>query len=362
MTVARTSLAERARRQARACGQLGSPLYATLLERVAEDIEAGGPAWDVMCDQRLASGSAPTLRLMGAMHRLVLEGRAPALTRHYPTTADGGGGPGAGSGDPWPGFRAALQTHRAALRERVDDPVQTNEVGRAGALICGLAVVVRETGLPLRLLELGASAGLNLNLDRFAYEVRPGGDVVGDPASPVRIVLESAGTRPPLDTIPAVVDRAGCDARPVDATTASGRLTLLSYVWPDQAERVRLLEGAIELAHRAPTAVDERSAAAWVRGHLAGERPGVATVVCHSILVQYLDPSEREDLDGVLAEAGRRADERAPLARLSMEPAGERADVRLIMWPGGEERLLARAGYHGRPVQWLAGAGLGVSR
>lgn len=277
----------------------------------------------------------------------------PALARHCPTSSATAGG------DTWHDFQAALTTHRTTLRERIADPVQTNEVGRAGAMIGGLALVARETGLPLRLLEVGASAGLNLNLDRFAYELRPEGGVIGDPASPVCISLEFEGPPPPLDGFPAVVDRAGCDARPVDPATAAGRLTLLSYVWPDQAPRVRLLEGAIELARRAPTAVDARRAAAWLGEHLAERRPGMATVVMHSILVQYLDPAERERLDRVLAEAGNRADERAPLARLSMEPAGERADIRLSVWPGGEERLLARAGYHGRPVQWLLD---GISR
>jgi hypothetical protein len=80
---------------------------------------------------------------------------------------------------------------------------------------------------------------------------------------------------------------------------------------------------------------------------------GVATVVFHSIVMQYLSTGDRRLVEELFEEAGRRASVAAPLARLAMEPAGEMADVRLTLWPGGTERLIARAGYHGRPVFWL---------
>ena len=54
----------------------------------------------------------------------------------------------------------------------------------------------------------------------------------------------------------------------------------------------------------------------------------------------------------VIHAAGERATGAAPLAWLRMEPAGERAELRLTTWPGGEERVLGTAGYHGHPVWW----------
>lgn len=279
---------------------------------------------------------------MGAVHRVVLEGRAPRLARHYPTAAEWEGEPPAE--DAWSALWATLEEHLAELRLRVEDPVQTNEVGRAAALLGGFSLVARSTGLPLRVLELGASAGLNLRFDRFAYEVR--GALVGDPALPVRLADAFEG-RPPVTVMPEVVERSGCDRRPVDPTTEEGRLTLLSYVWPDQSERVALLRGAIEVARQFPARIDAAPASRWLGTNLAGP-PGTATVVFHSIVMQYLERTERETLEDTLGTAADRATTDTPLARLAMEPAGEVTEVRLTLWPGGENRVVARAGYHGR--------------
>ena len=350
MTGPRETLVRRIRRQSRACADLGSSLYAVLLDRVAGDVEAGGPSWEVLCGHELPTGSSPALRLMGAAHRIVLEGRATELARHYPTA---GGRLAKDASEVWPAFRAVLSEHERELRRRMGDPVQTNEVGRAAALVGGFALVASTTGLPLRVLEIGASAGLNLRFDRFAYEVAR--EPVGEARSPVHITGAFEGTPPPVDVPLEVVERRGCDTRPIDPTTEVGRLTLLSYVWPDQTERVQLLEAAIELARRVPAAVDEERAHSWLEAHLARPGPGAASVVCHSIVMQYLEPSERDAVEQVIASAGARATTERPLARLAMEAAGKLADVRLTIWPGGGERLIARAGYHGRPVHWLAG-------
>jgi hypothetical protein len=104
--------------------------------------------------------SALALRLMGAVHRLVLRGDAPALARHYPSA---GGRPG----DPWPPFLDVLRDWREELAPMIEQPVQTNEPGRCAALLGGFLEVARDTGLPLRLLEVGASAGLNLRFDAY---------------------------------------------------------------------------------------------------------------------------------------------------------------------------------------------------
>ena len=350
MTGPKETLARRIRRQSRACAGLGSSLYAVLLDRVADDGEAGGPSWEVLRGHELPPGSSPALRLMGAVHRIVLEARASELARYY-TTA--GGRLVEDASEAWPAFRAVLREHERELRRRMGDPVQTNEVGRAVALVGGFALVRRLTGLPLRVLEIGASAGLNLRFDHFAYEVA--GELVGHTRSPVRITGAVEGRPPPVDVPLEGVERRGCDTRPIDPTSEEGRLTLLSYVWPDQTERVQLLGAAIELAHRVPATVDGERADSWLETRLAHHSPGAASVVCHSIVMQYLEPSERDAVEHVLAGAGARATAERPLARLAMEPAGELADVRLTTWPGGAERLIARAGYHGRPVHWLAG-------
>jgi hypothetical protein len=322
-------------------------LYAYLLERSADDTEAAGPAWSVLAGHELdPPGSALALRLMGAVHRLVLQGRAPSLATHYPS-AGGGGEPR----DAWPAFRTTLEEQREELRGLIVRPVQTNEVGRSAALLGGFLLVAQETGLPLRVLELGASAGLNLRWDRYRYEANGVG--WGDPASPVRIADPFVGRPlPPLETSARVVERGGCDPRPLDPTSEEGLLTLLSYVWADQRGRLRLLRDALVVASRLPVGVEAAPAADWLAARLADKRGGRATVVYHSIVMQYLDVAENERLGEVFAEAGSRASRTAPLARLALEPGGEEAELRLTTWPGGEERLLATSGYHGRPVRW----------
>jgi hypothetical protein len=281
-------------------------------------------------------------RLMAGVHRLVLRGDAPELAVHYPSV---GGTPH----EPWPAFLATLREHGDELRRRLDDPIQTNEIARCAPLLGGFLEVARTTGLPLRLLEIGSSAGLNLRFDRYRYQL---GDADwGPPESPVAVRARLEG-EPPLSTPLTVGSRAGCDARPVDPTSAEGRLTLESFVWADQLERFARLRAACALAEEVAADVAEARAADWIERRLAERARGLATVVFHSIVIEYLSAEERGRFEAALAGAGEQATAEAPLAWLRMEPAGEVADLRLTLWPDGEELLLAETGYHGDPVVW----------
>lgn len=337
-------------RQVRWCRELGSPLYAGLLERAVADARDGGVVSELLAPWAGArEGDVPALRLLGAVHRIVLEGGARDLEAFYPSVE---GDPT--RGDPWPAFRAVLSSDGERIAELMRRPVQTNEVGRSAALLGGFLVVARETGLPLRLLELGASAGLNLRWDHYRYDRAGGG--WGDEASPVRVEEPFAGAgRPPLDVAVRVLERRGCDARPVDPTGEEGRLTLLAYVWPDMTARFERLSSALEVARLVGARVDEADLLAWLAATpLTG--PGAATVVFHSIVMQYLPRESRARVSELLDEAGAAATAAAPLAWLRLEPGSKtaQAEVRLRTWPGGEERLLATARFHGPPVRWLA--------
>ncbi|MGI8608769.1 MAG: DUF2332 domain-containing protein [Candidatus Dormibacteria bacterium] len=334
--------------QAAGCDALGSPLYGELLRRAAEDAGNGGPAWEIL---RGHSADPPltalALRLMAAVHRRVLTGGAPELARHY-ASAHGTMGP-EGAGD---AFLSVLRANVDELSRGVGRPCQTNEPGRAAGLVGGFLTVARESGLPPRVLEVGASAGLNLRWDHFRYQQ----DELswGPPGSPVHLagVFESP---PPFDVSAVVVDRRGCDPNPQDPTLDETRLNLRSSAWPDQVERFHTLEGALEIARAVPAAVDRAEGALWVAEQLARPRPGVATVVYHSIVLQYMGQAGRARFEEVFAAAGARATNDAPLARLAFEPGdGQRAHVHLTTWPGGERRLVATSGYHGRPVRWLS--------
>jgi hypothetical protein len=106
------------------------------------------------------------------------------------------------------------------------------------------------------------------------------------------------------------------------------------------------------VARRVPATVEQANAPDWVTARLAVPVTGVATVVVHSIVLQYLSADERAQLRAAILAAGERASGAAPLAWLRMEPGGEQADVRLTTWPHGEERVVGRAGYHGHPIRW----------
>ena len=347
-----TDLPRRLRAQAEQCALHGSPLTAALLYGAADDYDHGGPTADLLrphADD--PSGTVPSLRLAGALHRLVLERKAPELALHYPSV-----GGTAGVHDLWPVVRRAIAEHLEELRAGVRRPVQTNEVGRSAVLFGGLLHVAAQTGKPLRLLEIGASAGLNLLVDRFAYDVSDGA-ALGDPASPVRLHRPWHRPFPPYDVPMDVRERHGCDPAPLDPRNAADRLTLTSYVWPDQVERFERLRGALDIAAEHGVAVERLTASAFLARELAEPRPGIATVVWHSVVWQYLDPDERAAVRRLLRDARARATEDAPLAHLSLEPerVGDgqfRFQVQLRTGPGETTRLLAECKGHGPPVVW----------
>jgi hypothetical protein len=337
------------RYQSGSCGRLGSTLYEDLLRRAADDFEQGGPTLEVLAGhEEDPGGSALALRFMGAVHRLALDGTAPELADRYDLAdADAEG--------TWQAFRDTLSGHRELLRSLVERPVQTNEVGRCAALLPGFLEVATSTGLPLRLLEVGAAGGLLLRWDAYAYETD--GFAWGPPDSALRIAFELEGAPMPAAVPVEVAERQGCDASPIDLSCAEGRHTLLSYIWPDQAIRLRRARAAIELAGELPVRVERVAAPGWITEQLGRAAPGLATVVYHSVVMQYLTGAERDHFETAIREAGRRASAEAPLAWLRMEPAGGRAELRLSSWPGGEDRRLGYAGYHGTPVDLEAAAG-----
>src|SRR6476469_5501902 len=109
-------------------------MYADLLGRVADDLDAGGPSRELLRGHEDDPGpSGLALRLAGSVHRLVLERRGGALAAYYPSVG-GTWEPEAG----WAAFRTLLEDQPQAVGEWLDRPPQTNEVGRASGLMAGL--------------------------------------------------------------------------------------------------------------------------------------------------------------------------------------------------------------------------------
>ncbi len=337
---------------------LGCPFYDAFSACLETDVEDDGAVARLLEPH----AGAPfehvyVVRLYGALHRCVLDGRAPAVAAHFPSTG--------GDGDARAAFAAfveLLDSDPGVLGDWDARPPQTNEVGRAAALMSGLLVVADALRLPLRLREIGSSAALNLRLDRFWYEQDNVG--FGDPDSAVRFVDLWHGGAPPFDANVEIADRRGCDRDPVDAGTREGALTLLSYLWPEPSERFDRARAAIDLAKTLPVAIDRADARSWVPDQLANRPAGSVTVVLHSIMWQYLDDVTREVIRSSLHEAGRAATPDTPVAWVRLEPHAEDffpPEVRATWWDGSSpephDELLATTGFHGGELDWVYGTG-----
>lgn len=330
-----------------ACRDLGSPLYADLLERARTDLRNGGPVAQLLEGwQGNPIPDALVLRLLGGVHRVVLRGDAPRLARHYPSTGGTPRWP-----ELWADFASVLVEHSAELKQRLQQQVQTNEVRRSAALLGGFLTIAAETGLPLRLLEIGSSAGLNLLWDRYRYEL--GALAWGAADSPVVLRSNWHGAPPAFPPAVEVRDRRGCDLQPIDVRDAEERLRLESFFWPDQPERLEQLRSALSLARQQQPPLTRSAAGPWLREQLAEVSPGVATVVFHSIMWWYIPAAEREQIVADLEQRGRAATKQAPFAWLQLElRSKDHAAIELRLWPGAETRLLGSSDPHGKEVAW----------
>jgi len=315
------------------------------MRSAADDIDAGGVVARLFAGIPNPPGSVPQLRLMGALHYLVLSGHAPDLAAFYPS---------AGGEEPvdavWPVAEAAMEEQFAQVRERLHRTVQTNEPGRSAVLFAGLLWLADRHRRPIRLLEVGASAGLNLIADRYSYVV--GGRELGDPASPLRFV-DPWTPPPPIDLERAasalrIVARAGCDLSPLDPTHADDQLTLLSYIWPDEPHRIDRMRAALSVAERDRVPVAPRRASEWLPETLDAARKDELTVVWHSVMRQYVESEEWAAIERALERRG-------GVVRLSMEPTIDR-EVRMRLTVhdpvDAPEVLLAVCDDHGLPIRW----------
>ena len=331
------------------CGEMGSLLYAGLLRGLLGDYRRDG------LTARLFEGSdgrpvsdALALRYLATAHRLALAGRAPELAQHYPSC----GGEWDGS-DITPQLLDVVRANFEDFELGLQRQVQTNEVGRAPAIISGLAHIAERFQLPLRLLEIGSSAGLLSRLDSYYYD--NGSTQFGNRDSEL-VFPDSWWSRAgqSLDVGLRIEERAASDLSPVDASTAEGRLTMASFIWPDQGARFDRLRAALNIAAITPLPIQQSDAGAWLTSQLSGgPKQGAVTVVFHAIVWQYLPAATQTTVRNAIEQAGMHAWAEAPMAWLQLEPAtNSTAALRLTTWPGGTQTVLADVGYHGANIHW----------
>lgn len=322
-----------------------SPLYSRLALAIADDplllaIAAAAPQTQPVANLFLA-----------AVQYLLIEDHADSLTRFYPTL----GGAGGAGADPYPDFRAFSLAHieeiRTLLRTRL---VQTNAVGRCAALLPAFGVVARlAEAHPMALVEIGASAGLNLLWDRYAYDY---GDGVlwGDPQSPLRLACAVRGDRPPPlpATAPTMASRLGIDLHPIDVHDPGQVRWLRALIWPEHVDRAERLQRAVEMARADPPRMLTGDALALLPEVLAALPSSVDACVFHSFTVNQFTPDARQRLQAILTEHAYTRH----VYRVSLE-GSPHALLRLGVCRGGawERHHLALCEPHGRWIEWLSG-------
>jgi len=306
--------------------QGGSKLYASLARSLADE-----PVVEALVGEHEPKWEAP-LRLFGGVHYLELSG----MVQH-----------------PWAKLRGVLEANLEWLARFVaEQPIQTNEVQRCWGLLPAFLTVA--DGRRLDLIELGPSGGLNLYWDRYAY--RYGDEQWGDRSAGLVLSGRAEGGPPP-DLLRAEVEvgsRIGIDRRPVDVTTDHGARLLEAFVWADQTDRLDRVRRAIEIAREDPPRLLDGDYVEVLPALLAERDLDALTVVYHSVSTVYLRQEERDRLDEILAEEGRRGS----IARISYEvnrdtPTFHGFALDVETWPGGHRRL-ARLDGHANTMEWVS--------
>lgn len=280
-----------------------APLYCELARVVGGDEELLGLVLDAP-----PSAHDPNV-LLAAVHYLVLGGLDHPVARYFSDDA--------AADEAGPAFKDLCLTHRQELSAIMSTRrIQTNECGRSAVLAVGLSAAASRLGQPLALLDAGASAGLNLRLDRYLLDFGAFGRL-GPEHSSVRVACEVRSPKIELPAgLPLISARLGLDRSPVDLADPDGVRWLLACVWPgtgrmDRTAAAILLAGAYPVAVRTGDMVDDLPSA------LAAVGNGPVAVIT-SWSYSYLSRSNRPRFYEVLREEGRQR----PVAWVSCEGAG----------------------------------------
>lgn len=328
--------------------QLDSPLYAELCYGVSTDAELLEVARQAPPEQ------PPPNLLLAAVQYLLLRGGGHPLANHYPVL----------SGRPrplepaFPLFRDFVLAHRAEIVALVATRrTQTNVVRRCTCLLPAFGSIARSSGQPLALLDLGASAGLNLNFDRYRYAYQRGAERLlhwGDPSSAVALAAELRGSEPlpaPPEAIP-VAWRRGVDLDPIDLEDEDGLLWLRALIWPEHEDRHARLLAAVAIAREHPLEIARGDAVEMLPG-LLEQAPDPAAVVAYATHSLY--QLSRDGVAQILRTLQEHA-RRRPVWLLGLEGTGTLcSELACVRFEGQERQAckLAHASPHGWWLEWL---------
>lgn len=286
------------------------------------------------------------LRAAGGIHALHLSGTADELAPIYADAEDINDAAI---------VAGAVHRHEAALLPWLGGPPQTNEAGRSSNFIAAM-LWLADQGLPPRFdcLEIGSSAGINLMIDRYHYDL--GGVQVGPRPGAMAFTPDWRGDHPPQHAI-SFAGLKGCDVAPVDLTDPAQALRLKAYIWPEHHVRFERMEAAIAAATEEPPQLIHANAADFVEAELARpQAEGTTRVLMHSIVWQYVPAEQQARITKAMEAAGARATAERPLVWIALEANRTVHHHELVVrfWPGdAAPTMLARAHAHGAWVEWL---------
>lgn len=242
----------------------------------------------------------------------------------------------------------------AELLPWFDGPPQTNEAGRSASFVAALHWLASRIAPNFELNEIGSSAGMNLLIDRYRYDL--GGVTSGPEVSPVTIRPTWNGPPPSADPF-SIASVQGCDIQPIDVRDDAAANRLMAYIWPEMPERFARMAAGIEMIRHTPVNLIQADAADFVDVRLAApQTAGTTRVLMHSIVWQYLPDTVQYRIQTAMEEAGAKATQEKPLAWISLETNRDtfRHELKVSYWPGGGEPvLLGEAHAHGAWVNWI---------
>jgi hypothetical protein len=308
---------------------------------------------DTRCGARIAAwpGSvikdAMPLRLAGGLHDLFRRGVEPGLGAVYRGEITD---------------QAAIDTlveaivarHDTALLPWFDGPPQTNEAGRSVNFVAALHWLASRVAPQFEINEIGSSAGMNLLIDRYRYDL--GGVVSGPIDAPITIRPDWRGPPPPADTF-TITSVRGCDLTPIDARDDAAADRLRAYIWPEITERFARMDAGIAMIRERGVDLVQADAADWVEAQLAlPHAPGTTRVLMHSIVWQYLPGETQARITKAMETAAALACAERPLAWIALETNRDTFQHELMVryWPSGDAmKVLGTAHAHGAWVEWF---------
>ena len=336
--------------QAGYCDAMAAPITARVSRALGKALDRSTETGRTVLDWPTEPvADAIVLRLVGGFHAIHRAGTDPELSRVF-------AGEIADVAQAERILADATARHDAALRPWLDGPPQTNEAGRSAGLMTGILHLAKRFGPALELLEIGSSAGMNLLIERFRFDL--GGVGVGPTASSVPIKPEWRGPPPP-DAPINIRSVRGVDIHPLDATDPAQADRLQSYIWVDNQERQARMAACIAMMRNRPVQLAAGDAADWIEAELqTRQEPGTTRVLMHSVMWQYMPQSGRDRVATAMASAGAKATAQRRLGWVMMEPNRDlhRHEVRVQGWNGQGDspmELVALTHAHGAWVEAL---------